>query len=115
MPTKDLNRIAETAEAARCIGEKVKETWARRNALVAVCDAQDPHTEAHKRFCNSEAEMRSVIARCKEPHFKRSNLNHLISYYTGWAKQREAHRDDLLAQLQELVANPTQEEDKPHD
>ena len=30
MPTKDLNRIAETAEAARCIGEKVKETWARR-------------------------------------------------------------------------------------
>ena len=52
---------------------------------------------------------------CKEPHFKRSNLNHLISYYTGWAKQREAHRDDLLAQLQELVANPTNEEDKPHD
>ena len=115
MPTKDLNRIAETAEAARCMGEKVKETWARRNALVAVCDAQDPHTEAHKRFCNSEAEMRSVIARCKEPYFKRSNLNHLISYYTGWAKQREAHRDDLLAQLQELVANPTQEEDKPHE
>ncbi len=28
---------------------------------------------------------------------------------------KEAHRDDLLAQLQELVANPTQEEDKPHD
>ena len=115
MTTKDLNRIAETAEAARRVSEKVKEIWATRAALVAVCDAQDPHTEAHKRFCNSEAEMRSVIAMCKEPHFKRSNLNPLISYYTGWAKQREAHRDDLLARLQDLVANPTNEEDKPHD
>ena len=28
---------------------------------------------------------------------------------------KEAHRDDLLAQLQELVANPTNEEDKPYD
>lgn len=59
--------------------------------------------------------MRSIIAMCKEPHFKRSNLNHLIRYYTGWAKMKEANRDNLLAQLQELVANPTQEEDKPHD
>ena len=115
MTTKDLNRIAETAEKARRVGEKAKETWATRNALVAILDAQDPHTEAHKRFCNSEAEFRSVIEMCKEPYFRRSNLNHLICYYTGWAKMKEAHRDDLLAQLQELVANPNNEEDKPHD
>ena len=31
MTTKDLNRIAETAEQARCVGEKAKETWATRN------------------------------------------------------------------------------------
>ena len=115
MTTKDLNRIAETAEQARRVGEKVKEIWTRRNALRAIRDAQDPHTEAHRRFCNSESEFRSVIDMCKEPHFKRSNLNPLIRYYTGWAKMKEAHRDDLLAQLQELVSNPTNEEHKPHD
>ena len=38
-----------------------------------------------------------------------------IRYYTGWAKMKEAHRDDLLARLQELVANPINEEDKPYD
>ena len=86
MTTKDLNRIAETAEAARRVGEKVKEIWTRRNALVAILDAKDPHTEAHRRFCHSESEFRSVIDMCKEPHFKRSNLNPLIRYYTGWAK-----------------------------
>ena len=115
MTGKDLNRIAETAETARRVGEKVKETWTTRNALVAIRDAKDPHTEAHRRFCNSESEFRSVIDMCKEPHFRRSNLNPLIRYYTGWARQREAHRDDLLAQLQELVANPSQEEGRPHD
>ena len=116
MTTPDLTRIAETAETARKVGDKVKDTWATRNALIAVRDAKDPHTEAHQRFCNSESEMRSVIQRCKEPHFDPSTLNHLITYFTGWAKQREAHRDDLLASLQELVATPTpQEEDTPHD
>ncbi len=70
MTTKDLNRIAETAEAARRVGEKVKEIWTRRNALVAIRDAKDPHTEAHRRFCNSESEFRSVIEMCKEPHKK---------------------------------------------
>lgn len=87
--TRDLNRIAETVEQARRVGEKVKETWATRNALVAIRDAKDPHTEAHRRFCNSESEFRSVIEMCKEPPFKRSNLNHLIRYYTGWAKMKE--------------------------
>ena len=33
MPTQDLNRIAETAEAARRVGEKAKETWARTQCL----------------------------------------------------------------------------------
>lgn len=83
--------------------------------MVAIRDAKDPHTEAHRRFCHSESKFRSVIDLCKEPHCKRSNLNPLIRYYTGWAKMKEAPRDDLLTQLQELVANPTQAEDKPHD
>jgi len=68
MTTQDLNRIAETAEQARRVGGKVKETWACRNALCAIRDEKDPHTEAHRRFCNSESEFRSVIDMCKEPH-----------------------------------------------
>ena len=52
MTTKDLNRIAETAEAAQRVGEKVKEIWTRRNALCAIRDAKNPHTEAHRRFCH---------------------------------------------------------------
>jgi len=55
MTTKDLNRIAETSEAARRVGEKVKETWATRNALVAIRDAKDPHTEVHRRFCHKKS------------------------------------------------------------
>ena len=54
MTTKDLNRIAKTAEQARCVGEKAKETWTTRNALVAVCDAKAPHTAAHRCFCHKK-------------------------------------------------------------
>ena len=110
MPTPNLDQVADTAEAARRKAAKVCQTWGTVVALEQIRDADDPHTEAHRRFCNAESEFRSVIDVCKEPHFQREDLNSLIAYWTKVAQRQEAHREDLIDRMQAELTNPNKED-----
>ena len=110
MPTPNLDQVADTAEKARRKAAKVCQTWGTVVALEQIRDAADPHTEAHRRFCNSESEFRSVIDVCKEPHFQPEDLNPLIAYWTKVAQRQEAHREDLIDQMQAERTHPNKED-----
>ena len=112
MTTPNLDPLADVAEKARRQAAKVCQTWSTVCALEAIRDVDNPHTEAHRRFCNAESEFRSVIDVCKEPHFQPEDLNPLIEYWTKVAQRQEAHREDLIDQVADAVEQARNQEEK---